>query len=438
MKYLNRYNEFFKSYINKSVNDIDNRLSVIESKILNDFEKDFWHLSMKSKVFNNEEKYFISENLMTSKVDLINEGWLSDTLGNVWDKAKEKGGKILDKIKSKITIIKDNIKNLVKGISDFVKSLLSSISSNVNNKITELKNKTKDKFADTFKNLLNKNQHTDEEVKSELKQLTDSYKFIADKMKSDLFGSNIDSNLNKVEMDAESQVGEIETEMKNESADILMSFYYENFNAGDLVEYKSKDGSTQKKNIERIDGDKIYFIDKEGNEFYKLTSDIITDEEHKESKGVWAGFSKWVLDMEQSTPPVEGKAVWWIKLILKIITTILSPVVKGLEVAAKAITSNLMKGVSTAIKWMGGPGVYDFLILSAVLVGIGALATELSLVTHGMKEEWAHIFEIVSHFLSEMAGIKVLTTVFGSVCTFMTFYQLIEESKHLIFGGHEH
>jgi hypothetical protein len=52
-----------------------------------------------------------------------------------------------------------------------------------------------------------------------------------------------------------------------------------------------------------------------------------------------------------------------------------------------------------------------------------------------MPEAWAHTFEIVSHFLAEAAGFKVLITIFGAICTAMTFAQLVVEFKHL-FGSH--
>jgi hypothetical protein len=139
--------------------------------------------------------------------------------------------------------------------------------------------------------------------------------------------------------------------------------------------------------------------------------------------------------MEQATPPEKGKAVWWLKLILKIVGLVLSPVVKALEVAAKFITSNVLKGVSAASKYLKGPGVFEFLVLGGIVAGIPALVTEFSLVGHKMPEEWAHIFEVVGLFLSEVSGMKVLLTIFGAFCAAMTLYQLIVEFKHL-FGGH--
>jgi len=116
---------------------------------------------------------------------------------------------------------------------------------------------------------------------------------------------------------------------------------------------------------------------------------------------------------------------------------VLSPIVKALEVAAKYVSSNILKGASAVSKYLSGPGVFEFLILGGIVAGIPALVTEFTLVSHKMPEAWAHIFEIVSHFLAEAAGFKVLITIFGAFCTAMTFAQLCVEFKHL-FGSHGH
>ena len=140
--------------------------------------------------------------------------------------------------------------------------------------------------------------------------------------------------------------------------------------------------------------------------------------------------------MEEATPPEKGKAVWWIKLILKVVSLVLSPVVKALEVAAKFISSNVLKATSAVSKYLGGPGVFEFMVLGGIVAGIPALITEFTLVSHKMPDPWSHIFEIISHFLAEAAGFKVLITIFGALCTTMTFAQLVTEFKHLFGHGH--
>ena len=139
MKYLKRYERFVNENVRAVVKNIDKELMIVEKQVLNDFSGSFWDMSLRSKVFTEEEKNFIKENLLSVKVDLVNEGWLSDTLTGVWDKAKEVGGKIWDKVKSKITAIKENIKNLCSGIAEFVKSFFKSIGEGISTKAAAMK-----------------------------------------------------------------------------------------------------------------------------------------------------------------------------------------------------------------------------------------------------------------------------------------------------------
>lgn len=443
MKYLKRYESFMDSAFNNANINIDKSLSIVEKQILNDFSVNFWNLSLNSSVFTTEEKTFIKENLMSNKVDLINEGWLGDTLGAVWDKAKEVGGKVWDKVKSKITIIKDNIKNLVSGIADFIKNMFKSLGESIITKSTALKAKVKTEFPAKVKSILDQKKPEPKVLKNEIDELKATYEHLKLTVAAGLLTGSIDASDDTVIADAESQVGELENELKAESQnhDILSAFYITEaeqapveYKVGDKVKYKRDNGEEVEKEITKIEGDNIFFKDKDGKEFSKAKTDIIGKSQSVAGK-VWGGFSKWFLDMEQATPPEKGKAVWWLKLILKIVGLVLSPVVKALEVAAKFITSNVLKGASAAAKYLKGPGVFEFLVLGGIVAGLPALVTEFSLVGHAMPEEFAHIFEVVGLFLAEVSGMKVLLTIFGSFCAAMTLYQLIVEFKHL-FGGH--
>lgn len=438
MKYLKRYEKFLNENVKTVIKNIDKDLMIVEKQVLNDFSISFWDMSMRSSVFTENEKEFIKENLLSIKVDLVNEGWLTDTLSDVWNKAKEIGGKVWDKVKSKITAIKENIKNLCTGIADFVKQFFKSIGTSITAKIAALKAATSKDFPVKVKEVLAKKPLDKEKATTEIGQLKLTCDHLASAIKAGFMVANIDAVDDNVVKDAESQVGELENELKTESLnhDILGAFYiYEanddvEYKVKDLVEYTKSDGTKDTKEIVRIDGDNYFFKGKDGEEFSKTKADIVG----KKSKA-WAGFTKWFLDMEQATPPVEGKAVWWIKLILKIITLVLSPVVKVLEVAAKFISSNILKGVSKVSEYLKGPGPFDFLVLGGVLAGIPALVTEFTLVSHKMPEPWSHIFEVVSHFLAEASGIKILIMIFGAICSAMTLYQLIQEFGHL-FGVH--
>lgn len=441
MKYLKRYESFINDAISNVNYDVNKNIIIVEKKILNDFSISFWDLSLNSSVFTDEEKSFIKENLTTIKVDLVNEGWLSDTLSNVWNRAKEEGGKIWDKIKNKISIIKKFIVKIVEDIAKFIINMFKSIGDSIISKSQELKDASKGKFEQVVKSALSK-KINEVELKNEIQQLKATVEHLKISIKIGLFSNkinNIDDNIIK---DAESQVGDLENELKAESMnyDILKYFYIkeeveeDTYKVGDLVRYKTKDGKEIDKKITKIEGDNFYFINKEGNEFSKTSEEIIK----KVSTGekVWGGFVKWFLDMEQATPPIKGKPVWWIKFILKIISLFLSPIVKGLEIAAKFVTSNVLKTASIASKYLDGPGVYDFLILSGIIAGIGGLIVEFKLVSHSMAEPYSHLFEVIGLFISEITGMKSLLLIFGSFCAAITLYQLIVEFKHLFGGEH--
>lgn len=441
MKYLKRYESFINDAISNVNYDVNKNIIIVEKQILNDFSVSFWDLSLNSSVFTDEEKSFIKENLTSIKVDLVNEGWLSDTLSNVWNRAKEEGGKVWDKIKNKISIIKKFIVKIVADIAKFIISMFKSIGNSILSKSQKLKEQNKDKFTQAVKSALSKKPNAIE-LKNEIQQLKATFEHLSTSIKAGIFSNkinNIDDNIIK---DAESQVGELETELKAESLnyDILKYFYIKEeleeniYKVGDLVRYKTKDGKEVDKKITKIEGDNFYFTDKEGNEFFKTKEDIIKKISSVEK--AWGGFVKWFLDMEQATPPVKGKPVWWIKFILKIISLFLSPIVKGLETAAKFATSKVLKAASIASKYLSGPGVYDFLILSGIIAGMGGLIVEFKLVSHSMPEPYSHLFEVIGLFISELTGIKSLLLIFGSFCTVITLYQLIVEFKHLFGGEH--
>ena len=444
MKYLKRYERFVTEGANMLAKNIDKELRMVESQVLRDFSGSFWEMSLSSSAFSTEEKTFIKESLIDSEIDLVREGWLVDTIKSGWEKAKEAGGKVWDKIKSKVEIIRKNIKDLCAGIADFIKGFFSSISNSISKRAMSMKDKIKVDFPKKVSDIMAEKKPNDEELGTELSQIKSTYEYLSTAIKTGLFVKNVDVSDDNVLKDAESQVGELEAELKAESVnhDILGSFYIaeaeevvEEYKVGDKVRYKMKDGGESEKEIVRVEGDNFFFKDKEGKEFSKLKSDIVGKPQGVGAKA-WGGFVKWFLDMEEATPPEKGKAVWWIKLILKVVSLVLSPVVKALEVAAKFISSNVLKATSAVSKYLGGPGVFEFMVLGGIVAGIPALITEFTLVSHKMPDPWSHIFEIISHFLAEAAGFKVLITIFGALCTTMTFAQLVTEFKHLFGHGH--
>jgi hypothetical protein len=423
MKYLKRYNKF----LDKNIKDIDKHLRIVEKEVLGDFSDSFWEMSLNSSSFSIQEKLFIRDNLVNRKVDLVQESWLKDALTF--------GGKVWDGIKNKVNLIRKNIKDICLGISKFIQSLLKSFSDSITTKSENLKKVVTKDFTEKVKLMLNSKKPNPEDVKTELGQLQVTYDHLKSAAKVGFFVATVDKVDDSVIKDAESQVNNLESELKKESSnyDILSAFLIteaDTYKVGDVVKFKSKEGDEIEKKIIKIEGDSLFFKTKDGKEYSKNIGDILG----KVNKA-WSGFTSWFLDMEKSTPPQKGKVVWWIKFIVKVVALLLSPVVKALEVSAKFISSNVLKGASIASKYLNGPGPFDFLILGGILAGIPALAAEFSLLTHKMPDPYAHIFEIVSNFLTELSGVKSILLVLGAFCTAMTLTQLCIEFKHL-FASH--
>jgi len=183
MKYLKRYEKFINDVINNVDYNINKNITIVEKQVLNDFSVSFWDLSLNSSIFTEEEKCFIKENLMSVKVNLINEGWLSDQLVGVWNKAKEKGGEILNKIKNKIIIIKNYLVKLITDISKFIISMFNSIGKTILTKSNELKEKNKDNFEQIVKSKFNENKPDNDKLNNEVKQLKSTIEYITSSLK---------------------------------------------------------------------------------------------------------------------------------------------------------------------------------------------------------------------------------------------------------------
>jgi hypothetical protein len=117
--YLKEYNEF----IRLSNKEIEKQIPLVEKLIIGDFNKNFWNLSLKSKVFTEIEKQYIKENLIQLEIDLLNENFFKDTLKSI----KDKGGEILTNVKNKISKLVDNIKDVVTGVVEFLKGMVKKL-----------------------------------------------------------------------------------------------------------------------------------------------------------------------------------------------------------------------------------------------------------------------------------------------------------------------
>jgi len=366
VRYIKEYNQFLL-FTRK---ELDTSYLLFEKSILKDFGKNFWRLSLNSSVFSIDEKDFIKENLINVEVDLISEGIFKDTL----QKIKDKGGEFFDKVKSKIETIQSNLKSVVSGVIEFLKSLVVQFGK-VIMPSEELLQKMKGELKANIGDVIKKAKENTKAWEAEKNALKTTGDWIKTKFVSSISGivqNQSDGAEKSVDQDLD-----VITEVENESVDILSTLYYirEEFEEGQEVEYVNKEGETVKKKISKIVGDKIYFIGQKGDEFYKMSKDIISDREKAKDVAVSGKdfFMKWILGVKETYPPKEGKVTWWLKLIFKIIGFCMAPLGKIISAGISILKKNALNYGSLVVSKLKGPGPFEF----AILTGVGLALYDL-------------------------------------------------------------
>jgi hypothetical protein len=434
MKHVRNYKSFVK--------DIHKQVPIIEKQIFADFSNSIWDMSLRSSIFTNDEKEFIKENLISYKIDLLKEEFgIKDFFQTVYDNGKKAGGKLFSAIKEKLLKIKEGMKSLISGVVKFfeaiIKNLFNISQKNVKNITTQFKSPIDKKLVE----LITQKKIDKEDLKSDLGDVKQTTEFLKGKFVSSL-NKKVETIDDKVISDAEKEVANIEDELKLESFDILKTFYSvnEDFKVGDMVSYTRDNGEKAQKEIVKVDGETITFKDKEGNEFTKK-SDEIKAVNKVSSKIVDAKdwFMKWFLDMKQTSPPEEGKTKWWIKLILKVIMLLISPMKMLLKATINLISKNALKGLSNFVKSLNGPGLFEFTTLGAILVGIPNLisAPEKIIFTQfgasQLEEPWDLVFKLLSGLILGLSGMDMVVKVFGVICLILAVEGII--SSYLSKSG---
>ena len=434
MKHVRNYKSFVK--------DIHKQVPIIEKQIFSDFSNSIWDMSLRSSIFTNDEKEFIKENLISYKIDLLKEEFgIKDFFQKVYDNGKKAGGKLFSTIKEKLLKIKEGMKSLISGVVKFFESIIKNLFNisqrNVKNITTQFKSPIDKKLVE----LITQKKIDKEDLKSDLGDVKQTTGFLKGKFVSS-FNKQVETIDDKVISDAEKEVANIEDELKLESFDILKTFYSvnEDFKVGDMVSYTRDNGEKTQKEIVKVDGETITFKDKEGNEFTKK-SDEVKSVNKAATKILDAKdwFMKWFLDMKQTSPPEEGKTKWWIKLILKVIMLLLSPIKILLKTTINFISKNALKGLSNFVKALNGPGLFEFTTLGAVLIGIPNLIEAPEKImfaqfgTSQLEEPWDLVFSLLSGLILGLSGMDLVIKVFGVICLILAVEGII--SSYLSKSG---
>ena len=75
---------------------------------------------------------------------------------------------------------------------------------------------------------------------------------------------------------------------------------------------------------------------------------------------------KWILGVKETYPPKEGKATWWIKLILKIIGFCMAPWGKIISAGISTLKKNVLGYGSVVVSKLKGPGPFKFAIITGL------------------------------------------------------------------------
>ena len=400
MKYVKGYSKFVK----ESKKQIKKNAIIVEKQLLNDFSKGFWDLCVKSSIFTNEEKVFITENLSTSDVKL-NEEW--EWLDKAVTFAKDKGGKILDTIKSRIEKLTSGIKQFIASMVEMAKNLWAAMITGVKKLAGELSDKHKEKVKVIIE------KAPEKEKMDELNQLKSTVQHwglisttVAEitQAKANTAVTNL---FVKSQVDAEQQsINNLkEAEALEESIffgvedDILVHFY--NINESEEV------------------------VAKEGGE---------------EKKSVWDWILKF-LGQEGLDPEVKGgkKLLWWGKFFLKVLGLIFSPLVKLLEGLLKWKGNKILQGVSWLTNQTGGPGVYKFVIMGGVVAGLIGIVLEGALLNHiefpgagAMHSTVSWISHSLAHAGDLVGWYKTISYTLTVFCLALTIHEVAKEIGHLV------
>ena len=291
--------------------------------------------------------------------------------------------------------------------------------------------------------LITQKKISTEDLKGDLGNVKQTTDFLKSKFVGS-FNKKIETVDDKVISDAEAEVANIEDELKLESFDILKTFYSvnEDFKVGDMVSYTRDNGEKNQKEIVKIDGETINFKDKEGNEFTKKFDEVeAVNKVVEKILDAKDWFMKWFLDMKQTSPPEEGKSKWWMKLVLKVILLLIAPMKALLTTTINFITKNAAKGLSNFVKSLGGPGIFEFTALNAVLLGIPNLIeapTKIIFSQFGLsqlEEPWNLVFKLFSKLISEVSGMDMIIKVFGVICLVLAVEGIV--SSYLTKSGEE-
>jgi fumarate reductase subunit D len=344
MSYIRDY----KSFLKEQSKYADKQSTIIKSNIYKELSGNFWSLCLESQVFDDNEKNFIKNELLQSKVNLIKEEW--EFLDKAVKYVKDKGEKFVNSFKERVKKIIDGISWFVKGIMSFCKKVFIGM---LNGALNLGKKLSGTKKTEIEKKLKSTDQKT---LQDEIPNLKKVFNFLrtGDENKDALQSNEINPNLEKkISTTLESGEANIESttlkELQETEEQVAENNSYVNY---------SKDDDLIK-----------HFYD------YSLIKESETVANVKSS--AFTSLVDWFKSFIEKNPDQEvstgAKLVWWGRLILRVLSSFFGLIVKVAELVGEVVTNASLTFVSKISHWAGGPGPFKFVALGAIvgaLVGI--------------------------------------------------------------------
>ncbi len=215
--------------------------------------------------------------------------------------------------------------------------------------------------------------------------------------------------------------------LEGNSISLLLEADEDEYKVGDKVKYKSNTGDEVEKEIVKIEGDKYYFLDKEGNQFFKSKMDIVSKVE---------GESK-----VKGRMGVMGFTVECFKVILNPIQYLVGQALKsGLNGSLILISALARKGFDKAYKYKAYGKVIKEVnkivegeVVEGEVVEVEDTLDEAKQLGKGKKI--TEIFSDISKVLVPVLGsvlVSCLETQIGPVITILRYVLLAISSVELI------
>lgn len=312
MKVIKNYKEFIRES-KKNATEVAKK---VESQIYSEYSKDFWNLALKSKIFNDEEKLFIKEELINTEINLnnLNENFLIKGWNWLTNKSSEFFNWFLDKIKS----IRKGISTYVRGIKDWVVKFITNLYKSL---------------VDTTKNLFSsKEKELEEKLKAEKDQ---------EKLSGELFGISkmiewwAKSSPEKMNQEVDELASKNLSKIESSSEELLRETEKEGEEEGEKLDLDEKEDEGKSENE-----DILY-------SFHRLQ---LIKEGGKEKKSNFQAWMDWISDFFGGKEMPEGgfweKAKWWGKLFVRIFVQCLSPVTLAIKGAIKTLGKDALNWLS--------------------------------------------------------------------------------------------